>query len=155
MFIQICDHHILYLRSYVVQNALLSVTRDIPPPCNHLAVCTGHLPILEYYSCLICLCGTEFDSQVAHMEYKFTQTYSFKTFAQMMVFLRGQRGMSQKHLAEALNSKQSVIARWENSLIPPSLASQLKIARTLGLVMNEPMFVCKKCKETLRKCKCK
>lgn len=73
-------------------------------------------------------------------KYSFTQQFNFETFGQMMIFLRGQRGLSQKQLADLIKTKQASIARWEGSKKPPSLSAQLKIANALGLHMEAPTF---------------
>ena len=89
------------------------------------------------------------------MKYGFTQKFEFATFGQMMIFLRGQRGLSQNQLAELIKTKQSNIARWENSQNPPSLSTQFKIVKALGLHMEAPKFGCKKCNKEISDCVCK
>ena len=88
------------------------------------------------------------------MKYNFTQQFNFETFGQMMIFLRGQRNLSQKNLAERIGTKQSSVARWEKSKKPPSLTNQLKIGQAFGLEMSAPKFACKKCGGEHTKCSC-
>lgn len=51
--------------------------------------------------------------------------------------LRQKNGLTQTELSKKLNVKQQLISRWENGLGKPSLKLITKIARTLGVSVEE------------------
>lgn len=52
--------------------------------------------------------------------------------ARTIIEARIEKGLSQKNLAEALHTKQSVISRVENAKTTPSLAFIKRVAKTLN-----------------------
>lgn len=56
--------------------------------------------------------------------------------AKSIIDARIKRGLSQKDLADKLNTKQSVISRFENAKTTPSLTFPKRLARALNLSIN-------------------
>ncbi len=79
----------------------------------------------------------------------------FKTYGQMLRFSREQKGITQAQLAKKLKTKQSAIARMENSKRAPSLRKIEETGVALAMAMLSPKFVCKKCHKDIQDCKCK
>jgi len=64
--------------------------------------------------------------------------------AEMVIDLRIKKGLTQKDLAERINTKQSSIARLERGKTIPSLSFLEKIAKACGTELNPPSFACLK-----------
>lgn len=85
-------------------------------------------------------------------------TLYFKTFGQLMKFLREQHKMTQGALADKLGIKQPSVARLENSKSEnwPSHTMMKKVSKLFNYKLTPPYFLCKKCdKKFPSECKCK
>lgn len=81
--------------------------------------------------------------------------FYFEDHRGLVQFMRKHVKYTQKQLAKAAGTTQSVIARLETSKAPPSLATLSKVSLACGFGMTAPYFACKKCGKNISDCQCK
>ena len=67
-----------------------------------------------------------------------------KTFADVIVELRKEKGMTQQELAEKLHITDKAVSKWERNLSYPDITSISKLADVLGVESSYLIDICKK-----------
>ena len=67
-----------------------------------------------------------------------------KTFADVVVELRKEKGMTQQELADKLHITDKAVSKWERNLSYPDITSISKLADILGVESSYLIDICKK-----------
>ena len=67
-----------------------------------------------------------------------------KTFADVIVKLRKEKGMTQQELADKLHITDKAVSKWERNLSYPDITSISKLADILGVESSYLIDICKK-----------
>ena len=67
-----------------------------------------------------------------------------KTFADVIVELRKEKGMTQQELADKLHITDKAVSKWERNLSYPDITSISKLANILGVESSYLIDICKK-----------
>lgn len=67
-----------------------------------------------------------------------------KTFADVIVELRKEKGMTQQELADKLHITDKAVSKWERNLSYPDITSISKLADILGVESSYLINICKK-----------
>ena len=67
-----------------------------------------------------------------------------KTFADVIVELRKEKGMTQQELANKLHITDKAVSKWERNLSYPDITSISKLADILGVESSYLIDICKK-----------
>ena len=67
-----------------------------------------------------------------------------KTFADVIVELRKEKGMTQQELADKLHITDKAVSKWERNLSYPDITSISKLADVLGVESSYLIDICKK-----------
>ena len=67
-----------------------------------------------------------------------------KTFADVIVELRKEKGMTQQELADKLHITDKAVSKWERGLSYPDITSISKLASILGVESSYLIDICKK-----------
>lgn len=67
-----------------------------------------------------------------------------KTFADVIVQLRKEKGMTQQELADKLHITDKAVSKWERNLSYPDITSISKLAEILGVESSYLLDACKK-----------
>lgn len=67
-----------------------------------------------------------------------------KTFADVIVELRKEKGMTQQELADKLHITDKAVSKWERNLSYPDITSISKLADILGVESSYLIDICKK-----------
>ena len=67
-----------------------------------------------------------------------------KTFADVIVKLRKEKGMTQQELADKLHITDKAVSKWERNLSYPDITSISKLADILGVESSYLIGICKK-----------
>ena len=67
-----------------------------------------------------------------------------KTFADVIVELRKEKGMTQQELADKLHITDKAVSKWERNLSYPDITSISKLASILGVESSYLIDICKK-----------
>ena len=67
-----------------------------------------------------------------------------KTFADVIVELRKEKGMTQQELADKLHITDKAVSKWERGLSYPDITSISKLANILGVESSYLIDICKK-----------
>lgn len=67
-----------------------------------------------------------------------------KTFADVIVELRKEKGMTQQELADRLHITDKAVSKWERNLSYPDITSISKLAEVLGVDSSYLIDICKK-----------
>lgn len=68
----------------------------------------------------------------------------FKTFADIIVELRKEKGMTQQELADKLHITDKAVSKWERGLSYPDITSISKLANILGVESSYLVDICKR-----------
>lgn len=67
-----------------------------------------------------------------------------RTFADVIVELRKEKGMTQQELADKLHITDKAVSKWERNLSYPDITSISKLANILGVESSYLIDICKK-----------